>query len=193
MSKLILASGSPRRRELLARLSIPFEIVVPATDEQQIEGESPGAHVRRLSRAKALEVAARHQGVTVLGADTIVWFQDRILGKPHTVEAAAGMLRSLAGNRHQVYTGVALLIPGRDRPRIVPRSVKTNVRFDRLSPDRIARYAASGEPLDKAGGYAIQGLAAAFVKEVRGSVTNVIGLPLALVYEMLSEAGLVKS
>jgi septum formation protein len=179
--RLVLASGSPRRRELLGLLGVPFDVVSPDVDESPFPGERPTDHVLRIASAKANVVARRRPESLVLAADTVVDLDDRILGKPVDAADAARMLRALSGREHQVHTGVVVA----DDVELVT----TVVRFDELFPADVERYVATGEPLDKAGAYAIQGAGAAFVREVRGSVTNVIGLPLAEVRRMLIDAG----
>jgi len=187
---LVLASASPRRRDLLASLGYTFRVVASHADEQLFPGEQPTEHVVRLSREKALEVATRPEvpGRWFLGSDTVVVCDDAILGKPRDAADAAGMLRRLSGRRHQVYTGFAVY----DRAQQALRSgaVVTEVTFRALTDDEIAGYIASGEPLDKAGSYAIQGLGAALVRRIEGSYSNVVGLPLCEVLEALEEAGL---
>jgi septum formation protein len=179
--RLVLASGSPRRRELLGLLGVPFDVVSPDVDESPLPGEGPTDHVLRIASAKANAVARRRPESLVLAADTVVDLDDRILGKPVDAADAARMLRALSGREHRVHTGVVVADDA--------ELVTTVVRFDELFPADVERYVATGEPLDKAGAYAIQGAGAAFVREVRGSVTNVIGLPLAEVRRMLIDAG----
>lgn len=178
---LVLASGSPRRSDLLAAAGFAFEIVVPSVDETPFPDETPGAHVRRLAEAKARAVAAGRPDAVVLGADTIVVIDSRILGKPRDEADAAQMLRDLSGRTHEVVTGVALLSADVADVRVAV----TRVTFNVLSEVEIREYVASREPLDKAGAYAIQGLASRFVEAVEGSYSNVVGLPVALVYRML--------
>jgi len=185
MAPLILASSSPRRRELLGRLG--FELVVDAADvdESVRAGESPAEYVGRLALDKASVVAGRHPGAFVLGADTTVTFDGRILGKADDEAEAGAMLRELFGRSHQVVTGFAIVGPG---ARICER-VTTEVDMRVPSADEVRGYLQSGEWRGKAGAYAVQGMAAAFVTAVRGSITNVIGLPLAEVVESLRQCG----
>ena len=181
--KLYLASTSPRRREILAALGIPFEVLAVDTDESPIEGESPEAMVLRLATAKA---AAASEAGFVLGADTVVVLGDRILGKPRDAEDAIDMLLALSGRRHQVLTGVALRTPDGSRAVV---SV-TDVRFRKIRRDEAQRYWQSGEPRDKAGAYGIQGLGGVFVETIDGSYSGVMGLPVFETVELLNAAGI---
>jgi septum formation protein len=186
---LILASSSPRRLALLRQIGvIPDCIVVPAADETPLARELPRDHVLRLAAAKAADVAIRPDaaGAYVLAADTVVACGRRILGKADDVEIAERFLRLLSGRRHRVYTGVA--VAAADGRRAV-RAVMTMVRFKRLSEGDIAAYLASGEWQGKAGGYAIQGRAEAFVLSINGSWSNVVGLPLATTLDLLQGLG----
>ncbi len=179
--RLVLASESPRRREILRRAGISFLARPSPVEETPLPGESPAAHVRRLARAKA-RAARRQRGEWVLAADTVVVLGTKILGKPHSPRDAARMLRSLSGRMHRVLTGVCLLTPRRSHSTVV----ETKVWFRTLSSAEIARYVASREPFDKAGAYAIQGLASRFVRRIDGDYFNVVGLPLSLVSRWLS-------
>jgi len=193
--EIILASESPRRRELLALLGVAFRIVPPCHDERRQPGEAPAAYARRNARAKARSVLARVAAAArgparrfiILGADTIVVRHGRVLEKPRDAAHARAMLRALSGHRHQVITGLCFLAT---RPPAAPVArtlvVRTDVLFRALRPDEINAYVDTGEPLDKAGAYAIQGRAAHMVRSIRGSCTNVIGLPLAEVAEVLA-------
>jgi nucleoside triphosphate pyrophosphatase len=188
--QLVLASASPRRQEFLTRLGYKFLAVPSRIDETSLPHESPEAHVLRLSREKALEVAGRRDqaGRFFLGSDTIVLCDHCILGKPATPAAATAMLRQLSAKSHQVITGYAIhdRLQGETRTDLVV----TKVTFRQLTEEEIAGYIASGEPFDKAGSYAIQGGAAVFVTAIEGSYTNVVGLPLAEVVETLVDMGL---
>ncbi len=184
-SSLVLASGSPRRAEILTALGIPFEMDVPDVDETVLPGETGEAAVSRLAAAKAAEVAARHPDRPVLAADTLVLLDGEILGKPADREDAARMLVRLAGREHRVVTAVRLRSgpdPGRE---VIEES---RVRMSPMSPEEIGWYVRTGEPLDKAGAYAVQGLGARFIEGVAGSFTNVMGLPARGVYRLLREA-----
>ena len=183
MTMLYLASGSPRRQELLTQLGVSFERLVPGIEEQRQPHESAQHYVARLAREKAqagVVLAARD--LPVLGADTIVVLNGEVLEKPHSAEHAAEMLRQLSGHTHQVMTAVALA----DSQQIIDCLVITEVTFRVLSDDDIMGYVASGEPMDKAGAYGIQGLGGCFVRKINGSYHAVVGLPLVETYELLS-------
>ena len=182
--RLILASASPRRRELLAQAGFTFDVITADIPELRKPGEEPIRFVTRLAREKAEAVAGRHSSPPdsiVLGADTIVLVDDEVLGKPNDAADAARMLRLLSGRTHQVITGVCLL-RGRERQHAAE---VTFVRFNTLSGQEIGDYIATGEPLDKAGAYAIQGRAGRWVPRIHGCYFNVVGLPLALVSSMI--------
>lgn len=183
--KIILASASPRRRELLAKTGLEFE-VVPFSGEEIITKTRPEEIVTELARQKASEVAERcGEGTLVIGADTIVAKDGEILGKPADEADAVRMLTLLAGSVHQVYTGVCLIEKegGKSGERVFCEV--TDVEFYPMSEAEIAAYAASGEPLDKAGAYGIQGKCAVYIKGIRGDYNNVVGLPLARLYHEL--------
>jgi septum formation protein len=185
---IILASGSPRRRELLARLGLPFNVVPSGAEEIVPVGLAPATVAEELACQKALAVARHYPECTVVGADTVVALAgppSRIFGKPRDDVEAAAMLRALRGRWHQVSTGIVVVCAGdmwRD-------TVTADVRMHAYSDDEIARYVASGEPRDKAGAYAIQGLGGALVAEVRGSELTVVGLPLRRLAELLVASG----
>nr|WP_318025932.1 Maf family protein [Geoalkalibacter subterraneus] len=185
----MLASASPRRRELLESLGIQLQIIPSCVDEGPLEDEEPAEHVMRLSREKAQEVANRAdvKGRWFLGSDTIVVQDGHLLGKPCDTRQAGEMLRMLSGREHQVYSGYA--IHDRKKDQSTTGSVCTQVRLRQLTGAEIAGYIASGEPLDKAGAYAIQGLASYMVSDISGSYTNVVGLPLAEVVDVLLNLG----
>lgn len=173
---LVLASSSPRRRDLLAQVGIVPDHIDPAdVDERPLPRELPLAHAERLAAEKTRLVAQRHPGAFVLGADTVVACGRRILPKAETIQQARQCLTLLSGRRHRVHGGIALVTP---QGKLVRRRVTTAVVLKRLMPDEIEAYLASGEWNGKAGGYAIQGLAARFVREIIGSYSNVVGLPL---------------
>jgi septum formation protein len=180
-SILTLASRSPRRRELLEQLGLELQLKPADTDETPLLAEQPGDYVRRVAREKARAVT----GETVLAADTAVVLGAAILGKPRDPEDARRMLRALSGQRHEVMTGVCAARAGREEI----LAVTTAVRLAALTEEQIAWYVDTGEPLDKAGAYAVQGLGGAFVEEVRGSVSNVVGLPLAETLSLLARLG----
>ena len=186
--KLILASASERRAEVLRDAGILFTVLSSAVDETPVPGETAHDMVQRLAEAKAELVAARAVGpAIVIGADTVVLLDGHILGKPRTTDDARHMLEKLSGHTHSVVTGVALIrLPDAERRSFVET---THVRFAKLSPDDISRYLASGEPFDKAGAYAIQGRAGRYIPRVEGCYFNVVGLPLARLHESLTELG----
>ncbi len=180
---LILASASPRRSALLHAAGFSFRVSPADVDETPLDGEQPGDCVRRLALAKARSIACRNPGEVVLAADTVVVVDRRILGKPADDAEARAMLEMLSGREHEVLTGVAL----RTATRELVDAASSRVRFLHLSPEEVAWYVASGEPRDKAGAYAVQGLASRFVEGIDGSYSNVVGLPVSLVYRMLKE------
>ena len=177
---LILASQSPRRRELLATAGFQFTVRACPVEEVRAAGEPPRDYVTRLAREKA-EAAYQGSGEIVLGADTVVVLEDRVLEKPHHAAAAKAMLRALSCREHTVLTGIFLKHPGG----VIVDCEATRVSFVALDEREIEEYVASGEPMDKAGAYAIQGLASKFVDRIDGCYFNVMGLPLALVYKHL--------
>ncbi|MBP3454203.1 MAG: septum formation inhibitor Maf [Clostridia bacterium] len=184
-TRLILASQSPRRRELLSLTGIPFEVDAPEVDETCTLGARDA--VLELSRRKALAAAARHPGKVILASDTLVAVDDIPLGKPADEADAFRMLRSLSGRWHQVYTGVCVISATGD---VYAEVDATDVRFGPMSDEAIRAYIATSEPMDKAGAYALQGIAGLWIEEIRGSHTNVIGLPLTLTRKLLENCGL---
>jgi septum formation protein len=184
--QLVLASASPRRSELLAAAGVPFIVDAASVDETPRSGETPAACVERLAILKARAVLPRHPGDAVLGADTTVVLDGQMLAKPVDDDDAAEMLRKLSGRTHEVLTGVALVTARAERS-IVER---TTVQLAQLGADEIAWYVASGEPRDKAGAYAIQGLASRFIPRLEGSYSNVVGLPMAAVLLLVRQMGL---
>ncbi len=187
-TRWVLASASPRRAALLSAAGQRFEVEPSRVQEAARDGEAAREFAARLAREKALEIAGRRPGRWVLGADTLVIVDGAPLGKPGTASEAATMLRRLSGRVHEVVTAFALVDPARHV--FHESAVISEVRFRRLDPAEIDAYVAGGEPLDMAGGYAIQGGAVAFVVELRGSLSNVIGLPMAEVEATLRAAGL---
>ncbi|ELY3542228.1 septum formation inhibitor Maf [Cronobacter turicensis] len=184
MTDLYLASGSPRRQELLGMLGVTFERLVPGIEEQRALQEAPQDYVTRLARDKARAgVALAARDLPVLGADTIVVLDGDVLEKPRDADHAAEMLRRLSGQTHEVMTAVALA----DKQRVRERLVMTRVTFRALTAQDIAAYVESGEPMDKAGAYGIQGLGGCFVRRIEGSYHAVVGLPLVETWELLSE------
>ena len=186
--KLILASASPRRAEILRSAGIAFNVLSSAVDETPIPGEAPQELVQRLALAKAELVAARAVGpAIVIAADTVVVLEGEILGKPRTSEDARQMLEKLSGRTHTVLTGVTLIrLPDAERREFLEA---TQVHFAAISNEEILKYLASGEAFDKAGAYAIQGLAGRYIPRIDGCYFNVVGLPLARLCKELAELG----
>ncbi len=186
--KLILASTSPRRAEILRDAGIPFAVISSAVDETPYANEQPNDHVQRLANAKADLVAARAVGpAIVIAADTVVVLDGHILGKPHNNDDARQMLQQLSGRSHSVLTGVALVrLPDAERRQFVE---STLVHFARLSPDEISRYLETQESHDKAGAYGIQGRAGRYIPRIEGCYFNVVGLPLARLLTSLHDLG----
>lgn len=182
---LILASASPRRRELLSMTGLPFTVDAPDVDESCTL--APREAVLELSRRKALAAAALHPGCVVLAADTLVAVDNAALGKPQDEEDAFRMLRALSGRWHQVYTGVTVVAAD---GAVISEADGTDVHFEAMSDEAIRRYIATGEPMDKAGAYAVQGIAGLWLDQLHGSHTNVIGLPMALTRRLLERCGL---
>jgi len=190
MKSLYLASGSPRRRELLTQIGVPFTAISADIDETPLPDESPVAYVERLARDKATAghalIGDGQSAACVLGADTAVVLDGRILGKPLDQADAQSMLMALSDREHEVLTAIAVL----DGQRCESRVVRSLVRFRAIGDDEAARYWASGEPRDKAGGYGIQGLAAVFVAGLNGSYSAVVGLPVCETAELLGHFGI---
>ncbi|MDY0161753.1 Maf family protein [Desulfobotulus sp.] len=186
--ELILASQSPRRRELLAQAGVFFRVLSSDMDEESVQADTPGQLAQILAAEKAAIVSQRHPQSFVLAADTLVVVGHEVLGKPRDREDAEAMLRKLSGITHQVITGVALLC--HEKQKRLVYAVSTDVRFKILSDAEIAWYTATDEPYDKAGAYAIQGLAAHFIPNICGSYTNVVGLPICEVMESLAQVGI---
>lgn len=189
MAELFLASASPRRRELLAQIAVPCVTQIASIDETPLPDEPPAAYVERLARDKAragLLALGERDDAVVLGADTAVVLDGRILGKPADLNESRAMLQALSGRSHQVLTAVALVGGGREAVRVV----SSEVSFRPISEAEIEAYWASGEPCDKAGSYGIQGLAAVFVSGLQGSYSAVVGLPLCETAELLGEFGI---
>lgn len=174
--KLILASGSLRRKELLEKAGLHFDVIVSDYEEDMTLPLSPGELVKHLSRGKAEAVAKEHKDAIVLSADTIVAYDSQILGKPHTEEKAEKMLQLLSGKQHSVFTGFTIMLL--EENKIISRAVETKVYFNRLSDAEIKKYVATGDPLEKAGAYAIQKIGDTFVEKIEGDYNNVVGLPI---------------
>jgi len=188
MTRFILASSSPRRRQLLASLGIEFDVMPSHIPEEHRKGEAAEEYVARLSRDKANAIAVQHPSRWVIAADTTVLFGDQLLEKPVDAADAERMLSTIAGRTHTVYTGVTLQNVERDYRDT--RVAESEVRMLPLSQRDIEWYVATGEPLDKAGAYAVHGIAAMFIDSVHGSYTNVVGLPLALLFQMMRKVGI---
>src|SRR6267143_3949698 len=184
---LVLASASPRRQELLRSAGITFVVQPADIPEDPLPGEAAKDCAERLAREKALAVARQRPQDIVLGADTVVVVDGQLLGKPSDAADAARMLRMLSGRAHQVITGVCLVVGG--KPSVA--SETTLVTVSEIADKEIADYVASGEPMDKAGAYAIQGIASRWIPRIEGDYSNVVGLPVALVWRMLRQAGVV--
>jgi len=187
--RLILASASPRREEMLRMLGLRFSILQGDVNEDPRAGEPPEDYALRLSEMKARAVAGMRTGHWVLGADTVVTIDGELMGKPRTIDEARGMIRKLSGREHTVITAFCLV--NSEYPELVRRAVASQVRFKDVPDDEMEWYVATDEPYDKAGGYAVQGKASFLISEIRGSYTNVVGLPLCEVVEELKKLGLV--
>jgi septum formation protein len=191
----VLASGSPRRREILQQLGVRFRVDVSGIDERMLPGEKPAEHVQRLARDKGLEVKARSSGAAdrpcILSADTIVLLDDEVYGKPADDEDALRMLRRLSGRTHHVLTGLALCDVAGSFAEV--SVFTTAVTFRELPEVTMRGYVASGEARDKAGSYAIQGLGAGLVRAISGSYTNVVGMPAVETLELLGRSGVLSS
>ncbi|MGD8963372.1 MAG: Maf family protein [Desulfobacterales bacterium] len=189
--RLILASNSPRRRELLTQAGLRFSVIPSEVDERKVAGSDPDVLVRTLAESKAINIAQKHPDSWVIGADTIVVIENQILGKPDSVVAARVMLKRLSGNIHQVFTGYCVCC--KHKARLFTDAVKTDVCFKSLSNAEIEWYIQTGEPFDKAGGYGIQGIGSVLVKSIKGSYTNVVGLPVCEVVDFLINEGVIAS
>lgn len=183
----MLASASPRREEILRSVHLPFTIVPSGIDETQHRGRSAADHVKKLAELKASEVARRIPSGLVIGADTVVAIDDQILEKPRDRSQARHMLNELSGRWHQVLTGVCLIKAETGERRL--GCEVTQVKFASMQPDEVQWYVATGEPMDKAGAYAIQGYGALFIERIEGNYLNVVGLPLQLMYRLAGELG----
>jgi septum formation protein len=191
LPKLILASGSPRRAEILTSVGWEFTKDSADIDETELAGELPEDYVQRLAREKAERVAQKYSDAIILGADTTVVIKDQIIGKPVDLDDAKRMLKMLSGNWHEVLTGVALVKTNPQSEITNPQSVvgmqRTRVKFAEMSDEEIEFLAENGEPLDKAGAYAVQAQAALFIEKIEGDYWNVVGLPVNLVYGLIQD------
>ena len=183
LPKLILASGSPRRSEILTSVGWKFEKIVADVDETEFAGENPADYVQRLAKTKAEAVAVNYYDTMVLGADTTVVIDNQIVGKPIDLDDARRMLRMLSGQTHEVLTGVAIAKNGETRVGLQ----RTKVKFVELNDEQIDFLVEFGEPLDKAGAYAVQAQAALFIEGIEGDYWNVVGLPISLVYDLVEK------
>lgn len=189
--KIILASSSPRRKELLKQVRLSFEAIPSKVDERIKDGESPVEHVVRLAEEKALDVANNSKASWVIGADTIVLLDGEIMGKPTSGEEAYQMLHKLSGKEHRVITGYCIFETGAQKS--IKDHMETTVTFKELTEREIEGYIKTEEPFDKAGGYTIQGMMGSFmIKEIKGSYTNVVGLPICELVEALQRVGAIK-
>lgn len=186
-ASIILASASPRRQELLKGLGIKFDVIPSGVNEDALDGETPRGHVLRLSKDKSFAVSQNNPDAWVLGADTAVIIDGEVLGKPGTQKEARVMLKKLSGREHRVITGFTIVNKSTDV--IISDAVESSVLFKKILEDEMNWYVKTEEPYDKAGGYAVQGMAAFFVREIHGSYTNVIGLPLMEVVMALRRVG----
>lgn len=191
MKKIILGSGSPRRKELLSQIGVPFEVRV--SEKEEIYTQTiPKEIVKELALMKAENVASElpAKSTIVIGADTVVVHQDQILGKPKDEQDAFRMIQSLQGDVHQVYTGVAILdFDGKGEKTVISHAVETRVSVNPMSEEEIWKYVQSKEPMDKAGAYGIQGKFSAFIEKIEGDYFNVVGLPVSYVYQILKQLG----
>lgn len=187
--RIILASASPRRIELLGQLFGALEVIPSGIDEGSLDGESPAEHVRRLAEEKARPVAKIHPDAWVIGADTIVFIDGLILGKPADAAQAQAMLTRLSGRTHLVYTGFSVMKLASGQK--LTQAVESAVIFRKIAADEMNWYLNSDEPYDKAGAYAVQGQGAFFIREIRGSYTNVMGLPLCELVDALKTMGVI--
>lgn len=186
-TRIILASGSPRRADLLTKIGVEFELEPSQVKERPHSDEAPPDYIIRIARAKVVAIARKRDSGLVIGADTIVVLDGRMLGKPEDEDDARNMLRQLSGKWHAVMTGIALYDAATKRE--VADYDKTLVRFAQMTEREIDWYVRSGEPMDKAGAYGIQGLAGLFVDEIAGNYYNVVGLPLPLLYRLARRLG----
>ncbi|MDI6820181.1 MAG: Maf family protein [Candidatus Hodarchaeaceae archaeon] len=187
MRKITLASASPRRRELLEQVGLPCEVMPSEVAEHNFGMADPETLVKRLALSKARDVARKVKEGIVIGADTVVVYKGKILGKPSDEADAERMLRKISGREHEVMTGLAIVDIDQNEEAV--ECVKTKVKFRRLSTEEIREYIATGEPLDKAGAYGVQGKGATLVESIEGCYYNVVGLPLAKLIEMLKSLG----
>lgn len=187
LPKLILASGSPRRAEILNSVGWEFSKDVADIDETEFDGETPENYVQRLAKEKAEAIAEKYENALVLGADTTVVINEKIIGKPVDTEDAKRMLKMLSGNKHEVLTGVAVVKKNGNESKTMVGMQTTSVKFAVMSDAEINFLAENGEPLDKAGAYAVQAQAALFIEKIEGDYWNVVGLPINFVYDLIKK------
>ena len=187
---LILASSSPRRRELLKQIGLRFEVIPSNVKEIKEDGEDPISHVLRLAEEKALDISQKVENSWIIGADTIVLVDDEILGKPSEEQEAYQMLMKLSGREHKVITGFCII--DSETGESTKRHVETTVMIKKLTHEEITEYIKTREPFDKAGSYAIQGIGSFMVREIKGSYTNVVGLPVCELVEVLDNLGILQ-
>lgn len=185
MKKIILASQSPRRKQLLEQVGLQFEVEASQVEESFLDSDSPEETVCRLSRVKAEDVASRNPNSVIIGADTVAIFEDQIIGKPKGTKSARELLTKMSGKTHEIVTGFTVI--DSDTGKSVTESVISRVRFRDLGEDEIDRYVESGEPLDKAGAYGIQEKGAVLVDHIDGDYSNIVGLPLTALSETLKQ------
>ncbi|MDD2981428.1 MAG: Maf family protein [Hespellia sp.] len=192
MKRIILASGSPRRRELLKQIGVDFEVKV--SDKEEVTSQTvPEEIVKELSRQKAEDILRQldaQEDVIVIGSDTMISYENEMLGKPKDYEMALNMLKRLQGNTHQVYTGVTAMVRQNGEVKIISFVEKTDVTMWKLSEEQIRDYLAMGESMDKAGAYAIQGRGTILIEKIQGDYNNVVGLPVARLYQELRKVGI---
>lgn len=190
MRQIILASSSPRRRELLEKAGVHFQ-VMPSQEEEHIEKKEPAQIVENLSWQKAASVASKTgQDVIVIGSDTLVAYEGRVLGKPRDEEEAVETLKLLQGNTHQVYTGVTVIVRDKEEEITKTFSRRTDVTFYPVDEKEIRAYVATGDPMDKAGSYDIRGDFSAYIKEIYGDYNNVVGLPVSMLFWEMKQLGI---
>ncbi|MCL5019448.1 MAG: Maf family protein [Patescibacteria group bacterium] len=188
MKKIILASSSPRRKQVLEQVGLNFTVEVSDYEEKPISGVKPHEFVETLSFGKAKAVAKNHEDAIIIGADTIVVLNNQILGKPKTKEDARGMLKKLSGNTHSVFTGFTIIDTKNNKT--ITNHVETKIRFRNLSGKEISKYVETEEPMDKAGAYGVQDRGALFVEYIEGDYSSVMGLPILKIFEVLKTLGI---
>lgn len=189
MHSIILASKSPRRKELMSLIPVQFMVQTKEVEEYINLQDSPEENVKRLAREKAYAVGKEYKDEWILGCDTVVVYEEEILGKPKDEEDARKMLSKLSGKVHLVYTGIALYNESNEK--LIQKAVCSKVFMKEISQEELKWYISTGEPFDKAGGYGIQGFASNFIEKIEGDYFNIVGLPVATIYNLLKEEGLI--